>query len=552
MVWRTGMVLLFVLAGALIPGTPIFAQKSSIKLAVVGVQNPSTFDKSNIGNSLVDQLTTEIDAVGKYKLVERAELQALRSELNLGQSGIADAKTFAQKGGLTGADFLLFGKISEYRYEETSSQTTQFVPGVGTQAVVMYDHVGHVRVDLRLADVKTGEVAKSFSGEGRADVTGGTSWQAQWGYYVASEGERSYADLQTLLTQAASRAIQRAVSQLDDAYDTLAMLRAKGVVSSEISSVGSGKILASLGQGKYVIGIQSTANLKIGDRFEVISETPIKNSEGVVVYREKRTVATLQISDISEETRAMAQLVNAPETAATAAQFGEGDILVFDEGYGKSLRGMPTAVSAGVPAGADTAAGATAAVQSYLQHGDRFLSNQEYSEALDQYREGLALEPNNATLLSRKSVAELGISDFTDAEDDAEKAIDSGGSVSVPIFHNHGFSFADCEGPLVISKGKVTFQLTRTNDGFTVVSKRQVAVSQAMYEGTNLPELVVRWTGDNNKEHKYDVIITMYMARVNRRAMLPLFQFYQPNSDAADKMARLDAMIVRLIDASLH
>lgn len=524
----------------------MWAQESIIKLSIIGLSNPSTLYKSNIGNSLVDQLTTQISAAGKYKLLERDALQALRNELNLGESGLADAKTFAQKGGLTGADFLLLGKISDYTYTEQTSQATQYVPGVGYQAVVVYDHIGHVRIDMRLVDVKTGEDAKSFSGEGRADVTGGTSWQAEWGYYVASQGQRTYADLQTLLTQAANQAIQRAVSELNDAYDDLATIRAKGAVSSEVSSVGDGKILASVGQGQYVIGVQSTANLKVGDRFDVVAEIPIKNSQGVAVYNEKRTVGTLQITDISESTKAMARLVNAPGAVAAAAQPSEGDALVFDESYGKSLRGMPTAASAGATPGGSGAASGTAAVQSYLQHGDRFLDNQEYSEALDQYREGLAVEPNNPTLLSGKAEAELGVNDFPDAEDDAEKAIAAGGSVDVHLYHGH--AFGHCEGTLVVERGKVSYAPTTGKDGFTATSKAEISISQKILLLTKIPGLVIDAPGQNGDRRRFYMVAPMFLTPPSPRVVVD----FQVIGDAADKTTRLNGVIIRLINASLQ
>lgn len=117
------------------------------------------------------------------------------------------------------------------------------------------------------------------------------------------------------------------------------------------------------------------------------------------------------------------------------------------------------------------------------------MSNQEYSEALAQYRSGLQFAPDNSELLSRKSMAEEEVDDFTDAEEDAEKSIDAGGIVGLPIYHQHSFNY--CVGTLMIQKGKVSFQPKSGDHGFTVTSKAQIGVAGTLVNRT-LPGLSIR------------------------------------------------------------
>lgn len=117
------------------------------------------------------------------------------------------------------------------------------------------------------------------------------------------------------------------------------------------------------------------------------------------------------------------------------------------------------------------------------------MSNQEYSEALAQYRSGLQFAPDNSELLSRKSMAEEEVDDFTDAEEDAEKSIDAGGIVRLPIYHQHSFNY--CVGTLMIQKGKVSFQPKSGDHGFTVTSKAQIGVAGTLVNRT-LPGLSIR------------------------------------------------------------
>ena len=534
-----GLLLLWASAGK--------AQEARIRLAVVGLDNPSTLYKSNIGNSLVDQLDSQISAVGKYTLLERSALQELKQELNLGQSGFANAKSFAQKGGLAGADFLLLGKVSDYTYKENASQSTQYVPGVGFQAVVVYDHIAHVRIDIRVVDVTTGEDVRSVSGEGGADAKGVASYQAQWNYYVQSEGQRTFADLQTLLTQASHEAIQHVVSELDDMEPDLESFLVHRTVTSQVASVGEGKILADLGQGQFVIGVPSTAGLKVGDRFQVIAEVPLKNAQGVVVYEEKRTVGTLQVTNISENSRALASLVQPSGAASTGPGPTEGDTLAFDQSYGKSLRGVTVSTSGASPGGPGGGT-ATAEITRYLRRGDRFMDEQNYSEALDQYNEALRLQASSGEALGKKSEAEMAMGDLNDAEDDAEKAIGAGGSVSFPAYHIH--AFGHCEGTLVIERGKASYQPTAGSDSFTATSKGQIAVLQADFpaQGARIPILVIHATGQGDKERKYEMIFPMFLTHPSPALAIN----FQVTADGASQTKRLDGIIVRLINASLQ
>ncbi len=520
-------------------------QETRVKVAVIGLSNPSTLRKSNIGNALVDILDSEISEAGKYTLLERAELDESKKELNLGESDLADAKTFAQKGGLSGADFLLLGKVSEYTYHENVSQKQQFILGRGLVNVLSYDHVGDVRVDIRLVDVRTGENVRSVSGRGTADIAGSVTFQQEWETFVSTEGQATLANLRTLLTDASTAAIRDAVRKLNDMDADLLDFRSKQSVSTVLSSIGDGKILADIGDGKYVIGVPSTTSLKVGDHFRVISEVPIKNARGVVVYSEKRDAGTIEIVDISQKDRAMARLVSPPETAGLAPK--ENDAITFDENYAKTLRGVAVPSGSGTSAEPSASKGNAVAIKQYIDKGDRFMQQQEFSEALAQYRSGLQLAPSNADLLSRKSMAEAGVNDFTDAEEDAEKVIAAGGSVRFPVVHNHMMGF--CEGDLVLERSKVTFLPRAGDHGFTVTSGSQISAEESVFRGTNLPELVVNWRGQDGKGHRYYLVVTTYLTRKGHASTIP--NSFDATGDAGDRTVSTDRMILSLLKVSL-
>jgi curli biogenesis system outer membrane secretion channel CsgG len=537
--------LVAVIIGLLL-ATAASAQDVRLKIAVIALSNPSTLHKSNIGNSLVDLLDSEISEAGKYTLLKRAELDELKKELNLGESDLSDAKSFGQKGGLTGADFLLLGKVSDYTYKENVSTKVEF----GTlRDVLTYDHVGEVRLDIRLVDVRTGEAVRSVAGRGTAHIGGDVTFQPEWNRYVATEGQATLSNLRTLLTDASHSAIRDAVRKLNDMYPELLGFHSTRSLSADLSKIGGGKILADIGQGQYIIGVQTTSSLKLGDRFRVMAEVPIKNSKGVVVYSEKHDAGTLEVIDVSQMDKAKARLIAPGDGDHGSSLPKENDSITFDQEYGKTLRGGGEIASVGVPqTGSSVAAsGNAASIHEYIEKGDRFLDEKEYSEALTQYRKGLQLEPDNPDLLSRKSVAEAGVSDYTDAVGDGEKAIAAGGSLRFPIVHNHPMGY--CEGNLILERGKITFRPRSGDHGFTVTSSEQIDITESTFTRTNLPVFLVHWRGQDGKDHKYYMVITTYLTRRSGSSVIP--GTFQAEGDAVDKTTGLDRMILRLIKKSI-
>lgn len=56
---------------------------------VIGIkafENPPNYASSTIGTGLADLFTTELMKTGKYEIVEREALNALKEEIELGQS----------------------------------------------------------------------------------------------------------------------------------------------------------------------------------------------------------------------------------------------------------------------------------------------------------------------------------------------------------------------------------------------------------------------------------------------------------------------------------
>jgi curli biogenesis system outer membrane secretion channel CsgG len=121
------------------------------------------------GNDLAGMLTNELASTEKFRIVERAKLNAVLEEQDLAQSGRIEKRSAAKVGKLTGAKYLVMGTVSAY---------TENTAGEGGGLSFRGINVGgkkseaYIAVDLRVVDTTTGEVAYTRTVEGRSSSYG--------------------------------------------------------------------------------------------------------------------------------------------------------------------------------------------------------------------------------------------------------------------------------------------------------------------------------------------------------------------------------------------
>lgn len=129
--------------------------------------------KSSTSQELGDALSNELSATGNFKVVERQKLDAVLSEQELAELGLTRKGTGAKRGELTGAQYVVLGRVSSY--EEGVSKKTGgtrgnfclfgVCAGGGEQKS---ESEAYVSIDLRVVNTTTGEVAFSGTVEDRA------------------------------------------------------------------------------------------------------------------------------------------------------------------------------------------------------------------------------------------------------------------------------------------------------------------------------------------------------------------------------------------------
>jgi curli biogenesis system outer membrane secretion channel CsgG len=111
-----------------------------------------------------DVFVTELVKSGKFRVVEREQLQALMAEKNLTLSGDVDPKAAIKIGKLLGVNYLLTGSVTEYGITDKSAHGSGLgrLPGfsAGKRSFV-------AALNARLIDTSTGEIV--WADEARAE-----------------------------------------------------------------------------------------------------------------------------------------------------------------------------------------------------------------------------------------------------------------------------------------------------------------------------------------------------------------------------------------------
>jgi curli biogenesis system outer membrane secretion channel CsgG len=111
-----------------------------------------------------DVFVTELVKSGKFRVIEREQINAIMQEKGLAQSGDVSAATAMQIGKLLGAQYMLAGAVTEYGNTDKSAHGRGVggLPGfsAGKRSFV-------AALNARIFDVSTGEIL--WADEGRAE-----------------------------------------------------------------------------------------------------------------------------------------------------------------------------------------------------------------------------------------------------------------------------------------------------------------------------------------------------------------------------------------------
>ncbi|HEV7668023.1 MAG TPA: CsgG/HfaB family protein [Thermoanaerobaculia bacterium] len=160
--WFVGALVAAVIAPTLVSA----ADSTKPKIAVLEFKNKADNQWwfSGGAEAAQDVFVTELVKSGKFRVVEREQLEAIMQEKNLTLSGDVDPKQAIKVGKLLGVKYLLTGAVTEYGTTDKGAHG----PGIGgLPSFSVGKRTFVAAMNARLIDTETGEIA--WADEARAE-----------------------------------------------------------------------------------------------------------------------------------------------------------------------------------------------------------------------------------------------------------------------------------------------------------------------------------------------------------------------------------------------
>ncbi len=161
-------------------GSTVLAQ-SKPTISVPEFKNESAWWwwQRSTARDLAAALSNELNATGKFTVVERQKLGAVLSEQELAELGLVRQGTEAKKGQLTGSRYIVLGQVTSYEEGVAKESTRGRIGGIKVGGIRIGGGGGkksqdaYIAIDLRVVDSTTGEVVYARTVEGRATSKSG-------------------------------------------------------------------------------------------------------------------------------------------------------------------------------------------------------------------------------------------------------------------------------------------------------------------------------------------------------------------------------------------
>jgi len=107
----------------------------------------------SVGRGMADMLVTALVKSGKYRVIERQEIEKIINEQQLGQSGMVTAQSAAKVGQLLGVEIAIIGSVTEFGHARSDIGGRVKRIGIGVSKIG-----ATVGIDVRFINTNTGEI----------------------------------------------------------------------------------------------------------------------------------------------------------------------------------------------------------------------------------------------------------------------------------------------------------------------------------------------------------------------------------------------------------
>lgn len=130
-------------------------------------------DKTDVGQRIVEMLTTALVQTGRFTVVERAGIGDIATEQEIGEK-MGNEQTRAQKGNVQGAQILVRAAVTEFVDKGSETEGGIGIPGVGV--IGARGKESRVVIDVRMYDASTSVIlySEKATGTSKSSGVGGT------------------------------------------------------------------------------------------------------------------------------------------------------------------------------------------------------------------------------------------------------------------------------------------------------------------------------------------------------------------------------------------
>ena len=252
------------------------------RIAVMRFESTDKFGGGDVGEGLSAMLSNELTKTGRFVVVERAALQDIIGEQQLGSKGLATAESAAASGKLMGAQILVRGTVTDFEEAKQGGGAQLSIAGGNLPIGGLLGRGGstaHVAIDLRLIDAVTGEVIDAYRAEAEAKASS-THFALQHVKTGVGIGTEQFN--KTPLGKAALAAIREGIDHIVQKTERIPW---------------TGRISEVTETGKIYVNAGEDVGLKPGDQLEIFVVTKeVKDPDtGEVLGVEEHRLGALKI-----------------------------------------------------------------------------------------------------------------------------------------------------------------------------------------------------------------------------------------------------------------
>jgi curli biogenesis system outer membrane secretion channel CsgG len=208
-------------------------------------------DNLQVGKGVADELVSALLTTGKFRLIEREQLQRVLEEQNLASQGRIDSGTAARIGRILGVQILIMGKVTEF--STSSKGGTINIPNNGI-GINIKANTARVTIDARMVDTSSAEIKAAATGRGEKKQT---NLGLEVNYNRIAIGSDEFK--KTNLGVALRDAVSSIAAQLSDRADrikpsapTLPSRPQKVSISGSVAEIYGSKIYINVGAANGV------------------------------------------------------------------------------------------------------------------------------------------------------------------------------------------------------------------------------------------------------------------------------------------------------------